>query len=54
LRTNEDARIEYQQLKLNLAQEADHNQKLYAQLKEEKAKPFIEQILAKAVLQGLA
>ncbi|MEJ8842633.1 GrpB family protein [Lacibacter sp. H375] len=43
LRTNEDARNEYQQLKLSLAQEVDHNQKLYAQLKEEKARPFIEQ-----------
>ena len=54
LRTNEEARIEYQQLKLNLAEEANHNQKIYAQLKEEKAKPFIEQVLVTAALQRLA
>lgn len=53
LRTNDHARIEYQQLKLCLAEEANHNQKIYAQLKEEKAKEFIEKVLAKAALQRL-
>lgn len=51
LQTNENARNEYQQLKMKLAEEADHNQKIYAQLKEEKAKAFFEQVLAKAALQ---
>lgn len=48
LRSNELARNEYQQLKQQLAEEANHDRKCYAQLKEEKAKVFIEIILAKA------
>ncbi|TWI79455.1 GrpB-like predicted nucleotidyltransferase (UPF0157 family) [Lacibacter cauensis] len=46
LRSNKQASNEYQQLKQQLAEEANHDRKLYAQLKEEKA--FIESILAKA------
>jgi GrpB-like predicted nucleotidyltransferase (UPF0157 family) len=53
LRTNEDARNEYQQLKLSLAAEANQDRKQYAALKEEKAKAFFERVLAKAALQGL-
>lgn len=49
LRANNEARHEYQQLKLQLADEANHNRKLYAQLKEEKAKAFIEKTLAEAM-----
>jgi GrpB-like predicted nucleotidyltransferase (UPF0157 family) len=48
LRTHAAARNEYRQLKLQLAQEANNDRKRYAQLKEEKAKGFIEGILAKA------
>lgn len=48
---NEDARNEYQQLKMGLADEAGHDQKLYAWLKELKAKEFIEKVFAKAALQ---
>lgn len=50
LRTHEDARNEYQQLKLLIAAEANQDRKLYAALKEEKAKAFIENILTKAEL----
>ncbi|RXK62792.1 GrpB family protein [Lacibacter luteus] len=49
LRSNAAARNTYEQLKYQLAEEAKHNKKLYAQLKEEKAKAFIESIVAKAV-----
>lgn len=49
LRSNEQARNEYQQLKQQLAEEANHDRKLYAQLKEEKARTFIEGILGKAI-----
>ena len=48
LRSNKQARNEYQQLKQQLTEEANHDRKLYAQLKEEKAKVFIESILGKA------
>lgn len=48
LRTHAAARNEYQQLKLQLADEANNDRKLYAQLKEENAKAFIESILIKA------
>lgn len=50
LLANEDARNEYQQLKMSLADEAGQDQKLYARLKEVKAKEFIEKVLAKAAL----
>ncbi len=48
LRTHAAARNEYHQLKLQLAEEANNDRKLYAHMKEEKAKAFIEGILAKA------
>jgi GrpB-like predicted nucleotidyltransferase (UPF0157 family) len=48
LHTHAAARNEYQQLKQQLAEEANNDRKRYAQLKEEKAKAFIEGILAKA------
>nr|WP_294903988.1 GrpB family protein [uncultured Lacibacter sp.] len=50
LRANTEARNEYQQLKQQLAAEANHDRKLYAQLKEEKAKAFIESVIARASL----
>jgi GrpB-like predicted nucleotidyltransferase (UPF0157 family) len=50
LRTHENARNEYQQLKLAIAADANQDRKLYAELKEERAKLFIENILTKAVL----
>jgi GrpB-like predicted nucleotidyltransferase (UPF0157 family) len=53
LRTNEEARNEYQKLKHSLAAEANQDKKQYAALKEEKAKVFIEQVITKAALQGL-
>ncbi len=46
LRKNSDARIQYEQLKLAIAQEANQDKKRYAALKEEKAKSFIESILS--------
>ena len=45
---NADARIQYQQLKYNLADEATQERKKYAALKEEKAKEFIQDIIEKA------
>lgn len=45
---NEKERIEYQNLKYQIAQEANQDKKLYAQLKEVKAKDFIADILKKA------
>lgn len=53
LRTNEEARNQYQQLKHSIASEANQDKKQYAALKEEKAKSFIEQVITKAALQGL-
>jgi GrpB-like predicted nucleotidyltransferase (UPF0157 family) len=48
LRTHVNARNEYQQLKLQIAADANQDRKLYAALKEERAKLFIENILTKA------
>lgn len=48
LRLHAADRNEYQQLKQQLAEEANEDRKRYAHLKEEKAKAFIEGILAKA------
>ncbi|QNA45393.1 GrpB family protein [Lacibacter sediminis] len=53
LRTNEETRNEYQQLKLSLAAEANQDRKQYAAIKEEKAKAFIDQVITNAALQGL-
>jgi GrpB-like predicted nucleotidyltransferase (UPF0157 family) len=44
---NSEARIEYQKLKYEIAVEADQDKKKYAELKEVKAKEFIESIVAK-------
>lgn len=51
LRANTLVRNEYQQLKQQLADEANHDRKLYALLKEKKAKAFIETTLAEAMTQ---
>lgn len=46
--THEDARIEYQNIKYAIAEEANQDKKKYAQLKEEKAREFIDLIISKA------
>jgi GrpB-like predicted nucleotidyltransferase (UPF0157 family) len=48
LLVNEDARIQYQNLKYALAEEANQDRKKYAALKEEKGNPFIDAVIAKA------
>jgi GrpB-like predicted nucleotidyltransferase (UPF0157 family) len=48
LRANADARIEYQKLKYEIAEEANHDKKKYADLKEIKAKQFFNSIFEKA------
>ncbi len=48
LRLHKDAKNEYQLLKQQLAVEANQERKRYAQLKEEKARGFIEGIINKA------
>jgi GrpB-like predicted nucleotidyltransferase (UPF0157 family) len=45
---NEEARVQYQNLKYEIAAEANQDRKKYAQLKEVKAKEFINSIIAKA------
>ena len=45
---NETARIEYQQLKYEIAATANQDKKKYAALKEVKARTFVNDILAKA------
>jgi GrpB-like predicted nucleotidyltransferase (UPF0157 family) len=45
---NADARIQYQNLKYEIAAEADQDKKKYAELKEFTAKEFIESVLEKA------
>lgn len=45
---NPEARIAYQQLKMNIAQQAKQDPKRYAYLKELQAKPFVAAILEKA------
>lgn len=44
LRNNETARNQYQALKYQIATEANQDQKVYAKLKEENAKGFIESV----------
>lgn len=46
LRKNDWARIQYQQLKYELAEQANQNKKRYSELKELKASSFIRQIIA--------
>lgn len=48
LRANEEARLQYQQLKYTIAAEAHQDRKQYAQLKEERARKFIYDIVEKA------
>lgn len=48
LRTHEAARMEYEQLKYAIAEEANHDRKRYVALKEIKATAFITAILEKA------
>jgi GrpB-like predicted nucleotidyltransferase (UPF0157 family) len=45
---NKKTRREYQQIKFKIAQEANQDQKRYAQLKEIKAKDFIDLIIERA------
>ena len=45
---NADARIEYQRLKYEIAQEANQDKKKYAELKEIKAREFVDKVLEKA------
>ncbi len=45
LRANEEARVQYQRLKQELAEEANQDRKHYAQLKENKAGAFIRGII---------
>ncbi|MDO1451362.1 GrpB family protein [Rhodocytophaga aerolata] len=45
---NENSRLEYEQIKLQIAQEANQDHKKYAQLKEIKAKSFIQSIIERA------
>ncbi len=45
---NEDARNEYQNLKFKIADEANQDKKKYAELKEVKAREFIDSVIAKA------
>ena len=47
LRKNDWARLEYQEMKYELAQKANQNKKLYAQLKELKINNFIDRIIEK-------
>ena len=51
LRKNETARIEYQNLKYNIAKAANNNRKMYAAIKEEKASAFVDTIIKKARLE---
>jgi GrpB-like predicted nucleotidyltransferase (UPF0157 family) len=48
LKSNEEARIQYQNLKYALAEEANQDRKKYAALKEEKGNAFINAIIALA------
>ncbi len=47
LRKNDWARLEYQEMKYELAQKANQNKKLYAQLKELNINNFIDRIIEK-------
>jgi GrpB-like predicted nucleotidyltransferase (UPF0157 family) len=53
LLVNEEARIQYQNLKYAIAEEANQDKKKYAELKEEKANPFINAVIAKAKKSNL-
>lgn len=47
LRNNEWARLKYQEMKYKLAEKANQNKKLYAQLKELNINEFIDEIIKK-------
>ena len=49
LRENAEARAEYMAIKHAIAQEANQDKSVYAEIKEVKAKEFIEEIIAKAI-----
>jgi GrpB-like predicted nucleotidyltransferase (UPF0157 family) len=48
LRQNEPARIKYQAIKYELAEEANQNKKVYTELKEIKVREFILSVIAQA------
>jgi GrpB-like predicted nucleotidyltransferase (UPF0157 family) len=48
LRENNTARVQYQNLKYAIADEANHDKKKYAELKEVKASPFINGVIEHA------
>lgn len=48
---NDEARNQYQRLKYQLAEEANQDRKTYAQLKEIRAKAFIEEVVVRALLE---
>jgi GrpB-like predicted nucleotidyltransferase (UPF0157 family) len=48
LNENESARKEYERIKIQIAEEANQDRKVYAKLKETRAREFIESILKKA------
>ena len=45
LRKNDSARIKYQEMKYLLAEKANQNKKLYAELKELNVNEFIDEII---------
>jgi GrpB-like predicted nucleotidyltransferase (UPF0157 family) len=53
LLVNEEARIQYQNIKYALAEEANQDRKKYAALKEEKGNAFIDAVIAKAKKSSL-
>lgn len=52
LRENEEAREQYVQLKLKLAQKANQDKKIYAQLKEREATNFINDCIKKLEIEN--
>lgn len=54
LRIHEQERAEYENLKYKIAEQAGQDRKIYAQLKEIQAKPFVEDILQKSSISGLS
>ena len=52
LRDHSSSRASYQELKRRIAELAEQDRKVYAELKQEKATDFIESIIKKARLEG--
>ncbi len=48
LRANDNKRIEYEKLKISIAERANQDKKEYARLKEEMAREFIESIISRS------